>query len=171
MVGGVEGAGTPHALAGGVVRDIELLYREAGPQLWRSIYGFTGGRRDLADDAVAEAFARAIERSATIRDPLAWIYRTAFRIASHELRRERRPPPVPDPVPGLEPGAMHDVLRALGQLSPSQRAAVLLHDIEGFTSTEIGRMLGISAATARVHVFRARRRLRDLLSTEEVPDD
>jgi len=171
MVAAVGGEGAPRALSAGRGHDLELLYREAGPQLWRSIYGFAGGRRDVADDAVAEAFARAIERSASIREPLAWIYRTAFRIASHELRQERRPPPpAPDPVPGLEPGEMHDVLRALGTLSPNQRASVLLHDLEGFTSPEIGRMLGISAATARVHVFRARRRLRDLLGTEEDTD-
>jgi RNA polymerase sigma-70 factor (ECF subfamily) len=171
MVAAVGGEGAPRALSAERGHDLELVYREAGPQLWRAIYGFAGGRRDVADDAVAEAFARAIERSSTIRDPLAWIYRTAFRIASHELRRERQPlPSAPDPVPGLEPGEMHDVFRALGTLSPNQRASVLLHDSEGFTSVEIGRMLGISAATARVHVFRARRRLRDLLGMEEDTD-
>jgi len=158
-VGHVEGASTSEATTPGVSTDLELLYREAGPQLWRSIYGFAGGRRDVADDAVAEAFARAIEHASTIRDPLAWIYRTAFRIASHELLRERRqPPPAPDPVPGLDAGELHDVFRALGTLSTNQRAAVLLHDSEGFTSIEIGRMLGIAAATARVlHVTRASR--------------
>ena len=44
-----------------------------------------------------------------------------------------------------------------GPCPRTERAAVLLHDSEGFTSVEIGRMLGIAAATARVHVFRARR--------------
>jgi RNA polymerase sigma factor (sigma-70 family) len=169
-VGRAEGS-TSDALSTGSTSELEQLYRDAGPQLWRSIYGFAGGRRDVADDAVAEAFARAIERFSTIREPLAWIYRTAFRIASHELRSERRqPPPTPDPVPGLDASELHDVFRALGTLSPNQRAAVLLHDSEGFTSVEIGRMLGIAAATARVHVFRARRRLRDQLRTEEDRD-
>jgi RNA polymerase sigma-70 factor (ECF subfamily) len=171
MVAAVGGEGAPIAVAGRG-HDLGLLYRDAGPQLWRAIYSFAGGRRDVADDAVAEAFARALERSASIREPLAWIYRTAFRIASHELRRERRPvPSTPDPVPGLEPGELHDVLRALATLSANQRASVLLHDSEGFTSAEIGRMLGISAATARVHAFRARRRLRELLGTREDADD
>ena len=152
-------------------REFELLYRDAGPQLWRSIYGFTGGRLHLAEDAVAEAFARAIERTDEIREPLAWIYRTAFRIASRELQRERRAlPPAPDPVPGIDPGEIRDVVRALGALSTNQRAAVLLHDQEGFTAPEIGRLLGMSAATVRVHVFRARRRLRDLLTPGEDAD-
>lgn len=151
--------------------DLELLYRESGPQLWRAIYAFAGGRRDIADDAVAEAFARAIERVTTIREPLPWIYRTAFRIASHELERERRQPlPPPLPVPGMDSGEILDVLRALGSLTINQRASVLLHDVEGFTSIEIGRMLGIAAATARVHVFNGRRRLRELLRTEDDHD-
>lgn len=149
-------------------RDLELLYRDAAPQLWRAIYGFAGGRRHLAEDAVAEAFARALEHERHIREPLAWIYRTAFRIASRELQREKRPLPVmPDPVPGIDPGEIQDVIRALAALSPNQRAAVVLHDQEGFTGPEVGRLLGMSAATARVHMFRGRRRLRELLGDEE----
>jgi len=74
-----DGSAAPRDLGEGVERDIERLYRDSAPQLWRAIYGFAGGRRHLAEDAVAEAFARAIERAPEIRDPLAWIYRTAFR--------------------------------------------------------------------------------------------
>ncbi|HET6791085.1 MAG TPA: hypothetical protein VFI35_05825 [Actinomycetota bacterium] len=44
---------------------------------------------------MAEAFARALARSGTIRDSVAWIYRTAFRLASDELRAERRRGPAP----------------------------------------------------------------------------
>lgn len=151
---------------------VEHLYRESAPALWRAIYGFSGGRRDVAEDAVAEAFARAIEHFDRIRDPVPWIYRTAFRIASRELQREKRlPPPSPDPLPGLDPGEIQDVIRALAILSPNQRSAVLLHDLEGFTSLEVARRLGMSAATVRVHLFRGRRRLRELLGGEEDHDD
>jgi RNA polymerase sigma-70 factor (ECF subfamily) len=162
-----EGPVAPRELREGVERDIERLYRESAPQLWRSIYGFAGGRRHLAEDAVAEAFARAIERANEIRDPLAWIYRTAFRIATRELQREKRGPVAADPVPGIDPAEVQDVMAALWTLSPNQRAAVLLHDEEGFTALEVGRLLGISAATVRVHLFRARRRLREVLGSEE----
>jgi DNA-directed RNA polymerase specialized sigma24 family protein len=77
--------------------DFERIYREDGPGVWRTMYAFTGGRRDVADDATAEAFARAIAHAATVRDPIAWIYRTAFRLATSELKREgRRSPAEPD---------------------------------------------------------------------------
>ncbi len=148
--------------------DLEHVYRESAPALWRAIYGFTGGRRDVTEDAVAEAFARAVEYADRIREPVAWIYRTAFRIASRELQREKRPwPEMPDPVPGLDPGEIQDVIRALATLTPNQRAAVLLHDLEGFTSPEVGRLLGMTAATVRVHLFRGRRRLREILGDRE----
>ena len=151
--------------------DLEELFRNSGPELWRAIYGFTGGRRQLAEDAVAEAFARAIEHADGIREPLAWIYRTAFRLATRELQRERRlPPQLPDPAPGIDPFDVQEIMTALVQLSPNQRAAVLLHDEEGFTGPEVGRLLGMSAATVRVHLFRGRKRLRALLSTEEDSD-
>jgi RNA polymerase sigma-70 factor (ECF subfamily) len=141
--------------------DLERVYREAAPKLWRSLYGFTGGRRQLAEDALAEAFALAIEREDSIRAPLPWIYRTAFRLATRELKAERRTPtPNPDPVPGIDPGEIIDIVRALGSLSSRQRAAVILHDQEGFTAPEAGRLMGISAATVRVHLFRGRAHLR-----------
>jgi DNA-directed RNA polymerase specialized sigma24 family protein len=152
-------------------RDLEGLFRDAGPELWRAIYGFTGGRRQLTEDAVAEAFARAIEHADRIRDPLAWIYRTAFRLAMRELQREKRtPPPPPDPSPGIDPFDVEAILAALAHLSPNQRAAVLLHDEEGFTGPEVGHLLGMSAATVRIHLFRGRKRLRVLLSAEEDSD-
>src|SRR4249920_3385125 len=106
--------------AGG--HDLEALYRSACPELWRAIYGFSGGRRQVAEDAVAEAFARAIEHADGIRDPLAWIYRTAFRLATRELQREKRlPPRSPDPSPGIDPLDVQEILGALAKLSPNQR--------------------------------------------------
>jgi RNA polymerase sigma-70 factor (ECF subfamily) len=154
-----------------VGHDLARVYRDSAPQLWRAIYGFSGGRRDIAEDAVAEAFARAIEHRERIRDPVPWIYRTAFRIASRELKRERRPVPAPpDPAPGIDPGEVQDVIRALATLSPNQRAAVLLSDLEGLPAREVGALLGVSAATVRVHRFRGRHRLRELLGNEEVDE-
>lgn len=150
------------------LRELEALYREAAPALWRSLYGYSGGRRQIAEDALAEAFALAIEHGLSVRAPLPWIYRTAFRLATRELKAERRqPPPMPDAVPGVDPGEVIDVVRALSSLSDRQRASVILHDQEGFTAPEIGRMLGISSATVRVHVFRGRAQLRSLLTEED----
>jgi RNA polymerase sigma-70 factor (ECF subfamily) len=148
-------------------RDYERLFREAAPALWRSLYGFTGGRRQIAEDALAEAFARAIERDAGIRRPLPYIYRTAFRLASVELERDRsRGNQPPDPVASEAPDLV-DLIRALDTLPAKQRAAVILHDEEGYPSAEVARLMGLSPATVRVHLHRGRKRMRALLGTEE----
>lgn len=162
--GGVVEAGPRH--------DIEAIYRASAAQVARAVYSYTGGRRHLAEDAVAEAFARALEHVEEIRTPLPWIYTTALRIAARELEHERRPvPALPDAVPGVDPAEVREILEALATLSLNQRAAVVLHDQEGMTAPEVAHLLGMSPATVRVHVFRARRRLRALLGAEEVADD
>jgi RNA polymerase sigma-70 factor, ECF subfamily len=167
-VRGVMADGGASRVAVDQVGELEILFRERAPGLWRALYGYAGGRRQIAEDALAEAFALALEHRATIRTPLAWIYRTAFRLATRELRAERRqPPPLPDPIPGVDPAEVADLLAALSQLADRQRAAVILHDQEGFTAPEIGAMLGLAAPTVRVHLLRGRRHLRTALRDEE----
>jgi DNA-directed RNA polymerase specialized sigma24 family protein len=43
---------------------LERIYREHGDRLWRSVLLFSG-EPDVASDAVAEAFAKALRRGAT----------------------------------------------------------------------------------------------------------
>jgi RNA polymerase sigma-70 factor (ECF subfamily) len=145
--------------------DFELLFRRDGPGVWRTIYAFTGGRRDVAEEAVAEAFARAIAHSGGIRDPLPWIYRTALRLAAEELRRERRHAPQEDAA--IAPPEIDTLMRALRRLSPSQRAAIVLRFEEGYSIEEVARRMGMAAPTVRVHIHRGRKRLREILGSED----
>jgi len=146
--------------------DLAELFRSEGPTVWRALYAFTGGHREIADDALAEAFARAVAHAAEIREPLGWVYRVSFRLAAEELRLQRRQAG-PWADEGVEPPEVVDVVRALKQLSPNQRAAVVLAYEVDLPVPEVARRLGISAATVRVHLFRARRRLEHLLREED----
>ena len=140
----------------GAAVSYEQVFREAGPGLWRTIYAFAAGRRAVADDAVAEAFARALEHAGQIRDPVPWLYRTAFRIAAADLRRERREPELgtePDQA-GASAVGLAGLVPALRQLSPAQRAAVVLHYEADLPVQEVARRMGTSAGAVKVHLFR-----------------
>jgi transposase-like protein len=56
------------------------------------------------------------------------------------------------------------------QLSPADRAAVVLHYEADLPVREVARRMGTSAGAVKVHLFRGRRRLRELLGDDEVDD-
>jgi len=147
---------------------LDRLYREHGERLWRAVLAFCGDR-EVASDAVAEAFAQCLNRGDAVRDPGRWIWRSAFRIAAGELkdRRRRQAMSVRAEQWSEIPEAAMRILEALGRLSPRQRAAVVLHDHVGYSTKEIGTILGSTAATVRVHLSQGRRRLRVLLETDD----
>jgi RNA polymerase sigma-70 factor, ECF subfamily len=155
--------------AGAAHSRIETVYRECGADVWRSVLVATAGRVEIADEATAEAFARAVRAEATIRDPVAWVYRVALRIAADESRRAGRVAVdecegATEPWEGVEAS---DALRAaLGRLSMRQRTAVFLYYHGDLAVAEIADRMGTSQPTVRVHLHRGRRRLAHLLREE-----
>jgi RNA polymerase sigma-70 factor (ECF subfamily) len=143
--------------------ELERLYREQGDRMWRSILAYAGDP-EVASDAVAEAFAQALRRGEGIRDPERWLWRAAFRIAGGELaRRGRRPgPELADATYEIEEPVV-ELVRALARLPRSQRIAVVLHHAAGYPVKEIAGIIGTTPAAVKVHLLRARRRLRELL--------
>jgi RNA polymerase sigma factor (sigma-70 family) len=143
-------------------RGLERLYREDGVRLWRALVAFSGDR-EVASDAVAEAFAQALGRGGELRDPQRWVWRAAFRIAAGELKVRRR-------FQATASSASHEMeeppsrlVAGLARLSPNQRAALVLHYYAGYPTKEIAGILGSSAATVRVHLSQGRKRLRRIL--------
>ncbi len=55
---------------------------------------------------------------------------------------------------------------ALARLPERQRAVFVLSHVEGCTSREVSALTGLNESTVRVHLFRAIRKLRSLLSTD-----
>lgn len=61
----------------------------------------------------------------------------------------------------VDSGEADDVLRQLvGVLTPQQRSAFVLREMEGLETAEVADMLGCSATTVRNHIFQARKALR-----------
>jgi RNA polymerase sigma factor (sigma-70 family) len=136
----------------------DALYAEVGPRLWRTILAYAGGNRDLADDVVAEAFARTLERGSEVRDPTAYLFRVAFRLAARELRRSPSSADVPERATWDDPG-LAELFDAMRSLSPGQRAAVFLRYQADLPVDEVARLMGTSSGVVRIHLLRGRRKL------------
>jgi RNA polymerase sigma-70 factor (ECF subfamily) len=147
--------------------------------------------RATAEDLTQEALLRAHKKLATLQDPgklTSWLYRIAtnicrdrFRQASHRNRPESLDA---QGDRGLESGEAKDAVDTgprldkvmeqkemsscvqdyLAGLSDSYRAVILLHDAEGLTNPEIAEMLGVSLATIKIRLHRAREKLRAALA-------
>ena len=150
---------------------IERAYRDEGERLWRAVFAFAGDRQ-IADDAVAEAFAQALRRGGALREPARWVWTVAFRIARGELAQRRTAQQIDAIDSSYElPDHADEVVRALAKLSPKQRSAVVLHHYAGYPVKEIAKMLDSTNAAIKVHLSQGRKRLRVLLEVGEAESD
>jgi DNA-directed RNA polymerase specialized sigma24 family protein len=142
-------------------------FRRVAPRLWRAILLYSGSA-EVANDAVSEAFTQAMAARHEIREPQAWIWTAAFRIAAGEMAGRSDPVEPPDvPAPdGVDVASLVDLMRALGQVSEMQRRALILHYYMGYSNVEIARILGSTPSSIGVQLFRSARKLRVLLAEE-----
>ncbi|WOQ17043.1 RNA polymerase sigma factor SigM [Raineyella sp. W15-4] len=149
-------------------------------RLW-SVAVRTLGDPDDAADALQEAYLRAFRRAHTFRGDArvaTWLHRIVINSCLDRIRYLKRRPTTPlDPervvsaAPGDDPpDALVDaVTEALGQITPDQRAALILVDMEGFSVEEAAGMLGCAPGTIKSRCSRGRARLAALLRDFPTP--
>jgi RNA polymerase sigma-70 factor (ECF subfamily) len=128
-----------------------------------------------AEDVVQEAWVAALSTEALpTGDVGAWLRAVAVRKALDARRVRARRPEASldaerDPGAGSENArvAVLAVREALEQLSPMDRATLVLADLEGRAMAEVAQILGSTEVAVRLRASRARRKLRRLL--EDVP--
>lgn len=145
-------------------RRTEEVYRAQHQKLWRALFAFTGDR-DLASDAEAEAFAQLLGRGDEVRDPAAWVWRSAFRIAAGLHPREHQLAHDTQASEEVQPSTV-EFLSLLGDLSDQQRACVVLKYVGMFRAVEVAELLDTSPETVRVQLHRAHCSLRRTLRPE-----
>jgi RNA polymerase sigma-70 factor, ECF subfamily len=148
---------------------IREVYEAQHVRLWRAV-AMWAGSSEVADEAVAETFAQLVRRGEAVEDPVAWAWRTAFRIAAGDLQRRRAEVGGElgeVSLPAAQSDSILDLMRALQHLTSQQRACVVLCDLLGYSAVEAGPLLHTSAATVRVQRMRARRRLRSYLEVDD----
>jgi RNA polymerase sigma-70 factor (ECF subfamily) len=120
---------------------------------------------DLAMDCAQDTFLRAYEnlrKGKPVTVP--WLYKVARNRAMDEFRRRRRLLPDTDKLQQTPVHESTDRLMAiqstLDQLSPADREVLYLFDVAGFTTEEIGALLGVRGSAVRQRLSRARQRFR-----------
>lgn len=144
-----------------------LLYDRHTPRLLQTAWRILGGAEHEAEDAVQDAWVRAIGALETWRADApfgAWVRGIVVHVAIDAVRRLRQfAPECDDASIDTSADTRLDLESAIASLPPGYRAVLVLHDIEGFTHEEIGAKLGITAGTSKGQLFKARRTMRERL--------
>ncbi len=151
------------------------LYTRHAPRVYAVVRRLAGDDA-LAEDYAQEAWVRAFRALPSFRGEAAfstWLHRIAVNSALHGQRwRSRRTNnEIPLPVGMSERGSSdRPVLRialerALQRLPAGMRQVLVLHDVEGYTHDEIADALGITPGTSKSQLFKARAKMREMLST------
>lgn len=152
-----------------------LRQRQVLNTAWRLL-----GQVEDAKDAAQEVFLRlyrSLSRIDAERDLRAWLYRVTVNVCNDLGNRRRRPETISlevetekvDALPARDDemvvridraAQLRLIQRALGTLSPKERAALVLRDIEGLTSEEVAQVLGTSSMTVRSQISSARMKIK-----------
>jgi RNA polymerase sigma factor (sigma-70 family) len=150
-----------------------LFFKNNSGPVFRALLAGTLNRA-AAEDATAEAFARAFAHWDTVAvhpNPRAWVLRVAWNCYQSSWRKwEGRwstdPPEATPPAP--EPWRDPDLVAAIRALPPSQREVIVLVALGELTPTQTARVLRKPAGTVRSLLSQARVALHQAL--DETPD-
>jgi len=137
------------------------------------------GSPQTGEDLLQEIFLQAYRKIGGFKGDAAvgtWLYRLALNhcldfVRSRQAKMDKATSAFADqdyapalPAPRESPAERIDLERAMQQLPPGCREVFVLHDVEGYEHKEIAAMLGIAEGTSKSQVFKARMKLRALLT-------
>jgi len=150
---------------------LRTLYERHAPWLLLRLVRRCGDRA-LAEEVVQDTFVAVWRKPSAYRgsgEVAAWIWGIGIRRLIDRLRRRSVAARILAPTGGLEPSAEEQVLAgvefgdlatAMNRLSPELRAVLQATVLDGLTTREAARLLGISPGTVKTRLMRARAQLR-----------
>ena len=164
------------------------LYELHRVRIYHTVFRILRNRQD-AEDAVQRSFQRAFTNLCRFREDSTfstWVTRIAINDALMLLRQRRANTRLQDNNDGTEATSVPDpadkgptpeqalaetelratVIRAISRLRKSLRIVVLLRELQGLTSAETARRLGLTVSAVKARTFHARRHLRKYLEPQ-----
>jgi RNA polymerase sigma-70 factor (ECF subfamily) len=170
----------------------EMLVDTYGDRVYRLTYRITGSNED-AEEATQDALWTAARKIASFKGESqfgSWLYRIAANAAYQKLRSRKAKAreialdevlptldaeglhfePMDDWTPRVDDNAVNGELRevlekAIGELPPDYRTALVMHDVQGMPNPDIAETLGISLPAVKSRVHRSRLFVRKKLAT------
>src|SRR6266852_8325780 len=148
----------------------EAFYRRNAGSLWSYIYRLTNDA-SAADDLLQKTFYRFIRanpQTESDEHTRRYLFRAATNLAFdhfRETKREREAAAIVREASSLGENVdlRHDMTRVFSELKPRERALLWLAHVEESSHDEIGEAIGVKSRSVRVLLFRARRRLAEVL--------
>ena len=162
----------------GDVNAFAELYARHSSRIF-SLAARMAGSLETGEDLLQEIFLQAYRKVGGFKGDAAigtWLYRLALNHCLDFVRsRQAKMDKATDAIdtdgysPALAaqretPAERIDLERAVQKLPPGCREVFVLHDVEGYEHKEIAAMLGIAEGTSKSQVFKARMKLRALLT-------
>lgn len=175
-----ESTGAEQATTEWVPPSWEEVVENHSAKVFRLAYRLTGNKFD-AEDLTQEVFVRVFRSLENFKPGTldGWLHRITTNLFLDQARRKSRirfdalAEDAESRLPGHEPGPEQsfelnnldlDVQRALEELPPDFRAAVVLCDLEGLSYDEVAEALGVKLGTVRSRIHRGRTMLREKLA-------
>ena len=150
----------------------EAFYRKTAGKIWSYIYRMTGDAT-AADDLLQKTFFRFLRSNPVIADEdhlRRYVYKTATNLVFDHFREAKRDRaiaaaemPPPDGFRADRGELRHDMMRVFAELKPQERALLWLAHVEGNSHEEIAAAIGVKSKSIKVMLFRARKRLGEML--------
>ena len=167
--------GMTHGLEQELVQELELLFREHYPMLYRTAYSMLDNPAD-AEDVPQAIFLRLLRSGLPPdlkRNPSGYLYRASVNLSLNVIRARKRrrlsdnPEDLEIAIESSQSNATADVhqslAEAIAQLEPEVAHVVLLRYAHNYSEAEIAKLLGVSRGTVAMRLFRARARLKKLM--------
>ena len=174
----VEQRGEDEALLARIARSdrsaLEQLYRRNAPWLTMRLQTRCSDE-DLVDIAIQDTFVAVWRKPGSYKAEgavAAWLWGIAIRRLIDQLRKNRPIPVAPETITEgavsfeetfLSSGAHGDLPNALRQLHPDLQAVMLATAIDGLSTKEASRLLGVPQGTVKTRLMRARNQLQEIL--------
>lgn len=156
----------------GDTQAMELVYMGYKSPLFNLAYRYAGNY-SWSKDLLQDIFINIFTHINSLRAPEAfnsWLYRIAINTCISFVRQNRKSNEVPlNEIKNTHyseevdhPMRQH-LEKAVNILPLKQKTVFLLHDVQGFTHTEIAEMTKFSEGTSKSQLFKARMKIKDYL--------